>query len=362
MKPIRSILARLWPTLVLAALFALAAAPARAQYVYGVTALQLDPDLARVDGYSATLLDYYACYYYDAAVVGNLYEGSTAIDGGSYHGICSAEVYTDGTLRDDRLYSEVSEHYIIAYYYYYYYGYYDPYGFFGFSSPGGGGFNYYGCYCPGYFAQSNRDLGSTQVSLYNQGPCTKIPTLGPAVSVTRGDSATFTISNLCSTGQVSGWSFSDGTNTVSRGTSNASSWSGTMVTSGTVRVSVVQNNQTHQLSKTVTVNPRSNFNFTAKTAEKKVNGDFVCVAPDPNDSKTLKVPDPPVAVDNQETFGQFLLCMRSTYGYQEVGSGPNAGYYYITSVNDSDSATTPAATTFAWTITPQLEDTASDLY
>src|SRR5205085_7487446 len=146
-----------------------------------------------------------ACYYYDAAVVGTLYEGTTAIDGDSYHGVCTAEVYTQGTLRDNFLYTEVSEHYIIAYYYYYYYGWYDPYGFFGFGSGDwGGGFNHYGCYCPAYFAQSNQDLGSTRVSLYNQGPCTRAPSLGGPGSVTRGDNATFSISNLCNTAQVSG--------------------------------------------------------------------------------------------------------------------------------------------------------------
>jgi hypothetical protein len=356
MKTLRSILSRLPLALGFAFLLAMAAAPARAQYVYGITGLQLDPDLGRVYGYSATALDYTACYYYDAAVVGTLYEGSTAIDGDSYHGICTAEVYTEGYLNNDRLYTEVSEHYIIAYYYYYYYGYYDPYGFFGFSSTGGSGFNYYGCYCPGYFAQSNRDLGSTRVSLYNQGACTKVPTLGPAVDVTRGNSATFTISNLCPQRTISGWKFSDGTNPAINGPSSGDSWSGTMVTSGTVSVNVHQNNQDYALSKTVTVKPRSNFAFTAKSAEKKVNGEFYC-------SKVqLKVPDPPVAVNNQETFGQFSICLRSHYGYSEVGSGPNAGYYYITSVTDSDSGATPPDTTFAWTITPQLEQTESDLY
>ncbi len=349
-------------TLCLFLLFAFAAAPARAQYVYGITALQLDPDLGQVYGYSATALDYAACYYYDAAVVGTLYEGSTAIDGGSYHGVCAAEVYTDGVLRDDFFYTQFSEHYIIAYYYYYYYGFYDPYGFnyFG-SGDHGGGFNYYGYYGPYYFAQSNYDLGDTHVTLFNQGPCDQTPVLNvSAASVVRGTSATFSLAKVCSTASVRDWSFTEGANTVNRGSSAEKSWSGMMVTSGTVRVTVEQGGRIHNLSKSITVNPRSDFAFTAKTATKKANGSsFKC------GDLELTVPDPPDGrVSKKETLGRALTCLRYSWNFGSPNSGPNQGYRYITDVNDTttDNSVNPKETTFAWTITPQLEDPTSEFY
>ncbi len=337
------------------ALFAFAPAPASAQYVYGVTALQLDPDFGRVYGYSATALDYYACYYYDAAVVGTLYEGSSAIDSDSYHGVCTAEVYTDGYLQDDRLYSEISNHYIIAYYYYYYYGFYDPYGFFSFG-PGdyGGGFNYYGCYCPAYFAQSTQNLGSTQVSLFNQGPCNQTPVLNGPSSVSRGSTATFTIGNRCNSAQVRDWSFSDGTDTVNRGASNATSWSGTMVTSGTVRVTVQQGGSTHSLSKSITVNLRNNFAFTAVTPT-KVTNNFNCY-----ENGTLSVPIPPV---NGGRLGHTCLIQRASWTDTTIAdNGPNHDFKYVTSASPSDSNEAHPATAVYTLIHPDLENSASDFF
>lgn len=345
-------------------LFVFAATPARAQYVYGITALQLDPDLGQVYGYSATALDYVACYYYDAAVIGTLYEGSTAIDGGSYHGVCAAEVYTDGILRDDFFYTEYSEHYIIAYYYYYYYGFYDPYGFnyFG-SGDHGGGFNYYGYYGPYYFAQSNYDLGDTHVTLFNQGPCDQTPVLNvSAASVVRGTSATFSLAKVCSTASVRDWSFTAGKNTVNRGASSERSWSGTMVTSGTVRVTVEQGGRIHNLDKSITVNPRTDgWKFTAKPATKFENGKYTYkVGNEP--LQTLTVPDPPTGTENGDAFGRFSLNLRFSFGFDAPADGPNKGWRYITGATDSDASAVPQNSTFAWTITPKLEDPQSDLY
>ena len=336
-------------------LLALAAVPARAQYVYGITALQLDPDYGQVYGYSATALDYYACYYYDAAVVGTLYDGSTAIDGGSYHGVCTAEVYTDGFLQDDHLYTEISEHYIIAYYYYYYYGWYDPYGFFSFG-PGTyeGGFNYYGCYCPAYFAQSTEDLGSTRVSLFNQGPCNKTPTLNGPNSVNRGSSANFTIGNLCNTARVHDWSFSDGANTVNRGASTATSWSGTMVTSGTVQVTVEQGGRTHSLSKSITVNARNNFAFTAVTPTQVTNG-FNC-----QENGTLSLPTPP---SNGSALGKTCLIQRANWNDATISdNGPNNNYKYVTAAFNSDSNQAHPSTAVYYVIHPDLENSNSAFF
>jgi hypothetical protein len=334
-------------------LFAVLAAPAGAQYIYGVTALQLDPDVGYASGYSATELDYYACYYYDAAVAGALYEDGVTIDSGAYHGVCAARVYTSGFLRDDRYYTQHTDHYVIAYYYDYYYGYYDPYGY-GYAGPYdyGGGFNYYGNYGPYYFAQSTYYIGWTRVTLFNPGPCSKAPTFSGPSTVTRGNTATYTLTNVCSTATVK-WAFSEGGNTTVTRT-GGTNWSGPMVTSGTVSVRVDQGGQTYNFSKAVTVNARSSFAFPAVAPTQKANNSLIC------EDKVLQVPDPPTAQNNE--LGMFLLCIRYSWVSQPVGSGPNQGYRYLSAVSDSKSDAVPPQTTFAWTITPQLDDPSSDFY
>jgi len=335
------------------ALLVLAAVPASAQYIYGASEILLNSGTAY--GHSLTALDYTACYYYDAAVAGGLYEDSTGVSGGSYHGVCTADVYTSGTIHDDRIYTEVSDHYVIAYFYYSPYGaYYDPFGVSQYSSGGsGGGFSFYGCSCPYYVIQQSFYLGSTQVGV--QGPCNKTPTLGGPSAVTRGSDATFTVGNLCKTYTVRDWSFTDGSTTVNRGSSGAISWPGKMVRSGTVRTTVVQGGSTYPLSKAVTVNPRTSFAFTAKPATKYANGTFTC------DGTPLVVPDPPTQPGQE--IGMAIACLRYSFSFTPIGdAGPNKGYWYVTSASDSLSGAVPPATTFAWTITPQLDDPSSAFY
>ena len=71
--------------------------------------------------------------------------------------------------------------------------------------------------------------------------------------VSRGNSVTCTVSNVTS-GQVVGWEFTGGGARVSR-TGCATSWSGIMVQTGTITVSVF--NTGYTIPKSVTVNPRS---------------------------------------------------------------------------------------------------------
>ena len=333
-------------------LFAFAAAPAGAQYIYGITSLQLDSDGGRAYGYSETLLDYVACYYYDAAVVGGLYENNSLISGGAYHGVCSAKVFTNGALQDERYYTQLSDHYVIAYYYDDYYGYYDPYGFSYFSSGGyGGGFSYYGDYGPYYSWSETYYLGWTQVTLYNQGQCARTPVLNGPSSVTRGNTATFTLTNVCPTATVRDWSFSDGAETVNRGSSSATSWPGRMVASGTVRVTVVQGGRTHNLSKSITVNPRTNFAFSAVTPAPAPGNNFNC------GSTTLSVPVPPVSGGR---LGQTCLNVRASWETTEIGDGgPNNRFKYISAASPSSSS---GPTQIYYLIHPDLENTNSDFY
>lgn len=190
--------------------------------------------------------------------------------------------------------------------------------------------------------------------------CNKTPTLSGPSSVTRYSDATYTIGNLCKTYTVSGWGFMAGGTTWPRGSSSAISWPGKMVQSGTVKVTVVQGGIPYQLSKSVTVNPRTTgFAFTAKPATKYVNGTFTCE--DPSGNLPLTVPDPPTQTGQE--IGLAIPCLRYSFNFTQVpDTGPNGGFWYVTSVSDSAPGEVPTATTFAWTLSQQLDDPNSDFY
>ncbi len=122
--------------------------PVQAQSVIGVSAI-VYPNPATVDTYSATSLDYYANYYYDAYVEGYLYQKAQPYlpwveirSGSAYSGSSSntADGYMQAPLTVPSTYQLESDHYLVAYYSYYdeYYGtwsYWNPYGY-GFTSAG----------------------------------------------------------------------------------------------------------------------------------------------------------------------------------------------------------------------------------
>jgi hypothetical protein len=190
--------------------------------------------------------------------------------------------------------------------------------------------------------------------------CNKTPTLTGPSPVTRGSVATYTIGNLCKTYTVSGWSFTADGPPLPRGTSSATTWGGRMVQSGTVKVTVVQGGTTYPLSKAVTVSPRTTgFAFTAKPATQYPNGTFHCV--NPPEDLLLAVPDPPTQTG--EAIGLSIACLRYSYQFNTVtDGGPNGGFWYVTAASDSASGETPTATTFAWTLSQQLDDPNSDFY
>lgn len=122
--------------------------PVQAQSVIGVSAI-VYPNPATVDTYSATQLDYYANYYYDAYVEGYLYQKPQPYlpwveirSGSAYSGSSSntADGYMQAPLTVPSTYQLKSDHYLVAYYSYYdeYLGtwsYWNPYGY-GFASTG----------------------------------------------------------------------------------------------------------------------------------------------------------------------------------------------------------------------------------
>lgn len=145
---------------------------AHAQYVYGVSSLTYDPYSQNVFGYSATDLDYYTAYYYDAYVEGSLYGFAGAFSGGSHwdqSGEGLAQVYSQLPATPDQFYDLYSDHYVVAYYSEYLptigWQYVDQYGYDllpGGSYPGG----YY--FLPSYETYTSYEwiyLGNTGVSL-----------------------------------------------------------------------------------------------------------------------------------------------------------------------------------------------------
>jgi hypothetical protein len=176
--------------------------------------------------------------------------------------------------------------------------------------------------------------------------------VGPG-SVTRAASATFTIQDAGTNAQISGWQFSDGTSTVSRTVStSATTWSGIMVTSGTVSVTIVQGGVPFNLSTNVTVSARTGFAFTAIAATKVQNG-FNCPI-----SGVISVPSPPT--QSGDAVGKFCLDQAFSFTFSSVGdNGPNQGFRYVLSVfNHSPTAITACS----YVISPDLEDSGSTFF
>ena len=332
---------------------ALAPRGSEAQLVYGLSQVTLDEVGLRSYGYSLTQLDYAACYYFDAAVDGKLYDNAALVDSGSAHGDCTAQVFNDAAILEDHTYKTESIHSVVAYFLvqvYYGFGSYDPYGY---SAYGWhdlvGGFSYYGCNCLYYVLQASIPLARTTESKLYQQPCSRTPSLAGPASVTRGSTASFTLQNACPTAAISNWIWTDGVRQVSRGGSSAASWSGVMAASGTIRVTVVQGGRTHNVQAAVAVTPRA-WAFAAKSPTQVGNGTYRCKPSDP----LLTVPDPPTA--SGQAFGEMQACVKAAWTYSPplVDGGPNQGFAYVTSVQDS--------TVFAWTTTPQIDNSTSDLY
>lgn len=145
-------------------------------------------------------------------------------------------------------------------------------------------------------------------------PCT--PTLSGPSSVIRGQQATFTITGLTGSPTISNWKFTGNQpigGVVNRSTNTtAITWSGVMVATGTVSVTV--NGQSYSTS--ITVNPRNNFAFTAVSAVEKAN----CSEPG------LCVPVTPLASGDLR-IGEFNIDLSYSFNTLTVNdNGPNQGY------------------------------------
>jgi hypothetical protein len=183
------------------------------------------------------------------------------------------------------------------------------------------------------------------------------PTLEGPGSVTRAESATFTIRNAVRGARIADWKFAeDGTSEVVTRSTNAgaATWSGMMVTSGTVSVNVTQGGRTISLSKTVTVNARSNFAFQAVQPQEVPNG-FVT-----ENGTIMKTPSPG---PNQE-LGFFAGQLAFGFIRDQIrDNGPNHGFRYVVSMSDSTTVSGKLVPTRAYyVIAPEIKDVNSEFY
>lgn len=179
------------------------------------------------------------------------------------------------------------------------------------------------------------------------------PTLSCPSSVTRGQSASANITNLGSASAQ--WQFLEGgpTGTVTVTRSGGASWSGVMVTTGTVQATITPpSGSPLTLQCTITVNNRPNWAFAAVSATKQPNN-YVC-----GDGTVISVPSPPSQAG--DATGKYCLVQYYTFNPATVGDGgPNNGYSYVTSITNSQGAST---TGYYWVISPDLENTTSSFY
>jgi hypothetical protein len=159
-----------------------------------------------------------------------------------------------------------------------------------------------------------------------------VPVFSCSTSVTRGGTAQCQITcggGACSSAiTASGWKFKDGGgNTVKRTTNTTSlSWSGVMVESGTVSVTV--GGEAAPRTASITVNPRSGFTFNAVSPTQTAGNSITCYN---GDNTTLASPP------NSTSFNG-ASCADLAFSFDDSvisDNGPNNGYRYVASVSST---------------------------
>jgi len=169
--------------------------------------------------------------------------------------------------------------------------------------------------------------------------------------VTRGGATTCRVTGP-SGPTVSDWKFVDqGDNTVTRSANTTSlTWSGVVVTSGTVSVTV--SGITNPLTANLTANPRTNFAFTAAQPQKEGNP-YTCVSA--GGSEVIEVNNPPQSQNSSDAIGKYCDIEDASYEPASISdAGPNNGYSYVLSATNNAS--------LHWIIAPDAENSSSDFY
>ena len=184
---------------------------------------------------------------------------------------------------------------------------------------------------------------------------TDVLSLSCTSTVTRGSSATCTVTGPSGT-TVSGWKFVDGSNnTVNRSQNTTSlTWSGTMVTSGTVSVTATVSGASTPLSAGVTVNNRTNFAFATVQPNKETNP-YTCVSNSGSVVLSVNNPPQPAGGNNYDYIGKYCDIEDYSYNFLTLSdNGPNSGYSYITAATSNAS--------FHWIIAQDADNPSSTFY
>ncbi len=108
----------------------------QAQYAEGISAITYDQYSQQIFTYSATEVDFYTSYYYDAYVEGSIWTTGVIASGTNWdhNEDRIAEVSLQASVQYNHGYHLFSDHFVVGYYEVYeptwgYYGYWDPYGY-----------------------------------------------------------------------------------------------------------------------------------------------------------------------------------------------------------------------------------------
>ena len=179
--------------------------------------------------------------------------------------------------------------------------------------PSGDGDGGYGIHCP-----NRNNIVSGPVN---------VVTLTCPASVTRGGTAQCTVNGPSGTA-VSGWKFVDSSNNTVTTNSTSLTWSGVMVTSGTVNATV--SGMSNPLTATITVNNRSGFAFTAVNPTQLTGTNSITCYSGTN--VTLSSPPQP-----NSTEGYSCANLAYSFNFATVNDGgPNNGYEYVTSASPTN--------------------------
>lgn len=150
-------------------------------------------------------------------------------------------------------------------------------------------------------------------------------------SVTRGGTTKCTATGAQGS-TFSNWKFVDSNgNPPVNGGGTSSTWSGVMVTSGTVSVDVTNGYGTAPVTAQVTVDNRSNFAFTAVNPTQAAGNSITCYS---GQSTTLS--SPPNGGSVGADCPDLAFSFKTSAAISD--NGPNNGYQYVTSVSDSNSS------------------------
>lgn len=206
-------------------------------------------------------------------------------------------------------------------------------------------------------AQFEADFGQLPVNagqICTQGTLPPCPTGSPVAQaqgsvyqvlcspspITRAATITCTVSGV-SASQVSSWQFSSSNGNISGAAAGQTTWSGAMVQSGTVQVNLTTGGSAQA---NVTVTPRTNFAVSLPSPTLVANGA----------SGLPTLTTPPTNSGEDAIFGAARFGFNFSDGAISVSSGPNTGFVYINSFNDTS--------VFVYELNPGITNSSDPFY